>query len=496
MSRPSARPVFGVSCAVLLALSSAPAGAAPTAQPAPAIANAAEAPVVRGAMSFADALELRRSRSDLLRAHDAEVAHAQHQSDAAKFLGGPKVDIAAMQVEGTKTVELGLDTPNITLPVGIGGQLTPITIPAMNLNFSEKIDIGGPRAMLNFNWPLYTGGAVSAKQEALRRKVDETAYARDAEREKIDAGLAMAYWGVQLAREVERLHAGMLADEEAEVKRAQAFEAKGVISKLERMSVEVSRDAAKRAWISAQTEREAAETQLRNALREDALPELSTPLFILEGDLGTLDDWTARAMLASPVLAQIDAQTAQAEAGVQGAKSLYHPKVFAFGTKNLVKHYLTLPEPDWIAGIGVTFTLWSNQDRASSVAAATSVVDKARAARNEARTEIRTAVETAFLRVNDARESYRLTAGTLALAEENLRLRRAGFAEGLSTAIDLSNARTQLTAAQIALRAAAYKFVAAWATLHAVSGEMPRFLESLNRSDLVAVPSSTGVSLK
>lgn len=103
---------------------------------------------------------------------------------------------------------------------------------------------------------------------------------------------------------------------------------------------------------------------------------------------------------------------------------------------------------------------------------------------------------TAFLRVNDARESYRLTAGTLALAEENLRLRRAGFAEGLSTAIDLSNARTQLTAAQIALRAAAYKFVAAWATLHAVSGEMPRFLESLNRSDLVAVPSSTGVSLK
>lgn len=483
-------PVWGTSCALAVTLALAlPAQAVPTAQ---AAAPAAAAPhETRGAMSFADALELRRSRSDLLRAHDAEVAHAMHASDAAKFLGGPKVDIAAMQIEGTKTIELGIDTPAISLPP-MGSGTAGITVPSMSLNMSEKMDIGGPRAMLNFTWPLYTGGAVSAKQEALRRKVDETGAARDAERERIDAGLAIAYWGVQLAREVEALHAGMLADEEAEVKRAIAFEEKGVISKLERMSVEVSRDAAKRAWIAAQTEREAAETQLRNALREETLPELSTPLFILEGDLGTLDDWTARAMRASPVLAQIDAQTAQAEAGVAGAKSAYHPKIFAFGSKNLIKHYLTLPEPDWIAGVGVTFTLWSNQDRASSVAAASSVVDKARAARNEAGTEIRTAVETAFLRVNDAREAYRLTAGTLALAEENLRLRRAGFAEGLSTAIDLSNARTQRTAAQIALRAAAYKFVAAWATLHAVSGEMPQFLASLDRSDLVAVPSSSG----
>lgn len=431
-------------------------------------------------MSFADALELRRARSDLLRAHDAEVARARHESDAARLLGGPKIDLAAMQIEGSKTLEMAVTTPAM-------GSI----IPSLNLDLSEKIDIGGPRAMVNMTWPIYTGGAVSAKQEALRRKIDETDAARSAEREKIEASLAVAYWGVQLAREVEALHAAMLADEEAEVRRARAFEAKGVISKIERMSVEVSRDAAKRSLIAATTEKEAAETALRNQLREATLPELSTPLFVLEGDLGSLDDWLMRAMRSSPVLAQIDAQGAQAEAGVAGAKSAWKPKVFAFGSKNLIKHYLTIPEPDWIAGVGVEITLWSNRDRASSVAAASSLVDKAKAARCEAENEIRTAVETAFLRVNDARESYRLTAGTLALAEENLRLRRASFAEGLSTAIDLSNARTQLTAAQIALRAAAYKFVAAWATLHAVSGEMPDFIASLDRSDLVAVPDAS-----
>jgi outer membrane protein TolC len=43
----------------------------------------------------------------------------------------------------------------------------------------------------------------------------------------------------------------------------------------------------------------------------------------------------------------------------------------------------------------------------------------------------------------------------MSLAAENLRLREASFAEGLSTAIDLREARTQLVGAEIAQRAAA-----------------------------------------
>ena len=50
---------------------------------------------------------------------------------------------------------------------------------------------------------------------------------------------------MQLARSVEDLRREMLADEEEEVQRAKRFEVKGMISKIERMSVEVSRDAAR-----------------------------------------------------------------------------------------------------------------------------------------------------------------------------------------------------------------------------------------------------------
>ena len=93
----------------------------------------------------------------------------------------------------------------------------------------------------------------------------------------------------------------------------------------------------------------------------------------------------------------------------------------------------------------------------------------------------------AFLRTTEAREEYDLTVSTVALAAENLRLREKSFSEGLSTALDVREARTQLTGAEIAQRAAAYKFVVSWAMLHASSGAMPEFSDSLKRADLRAV---------
>lgn len=175
------------------------------------------------------------------------------------------------------------------------------------------------------------------------------------------------------------------------------------------------------------------------------------------------------------------AQRRQAEQGVTAAKAAWHPQVYAFANYNMIKHYLTIPEPDWIAGIGLKFTLWDNKDRNASIAAANSLVTKAQAAHDEARNRIQTAVQTAYLKSNEAREAYRLTDSTLSLAKENLRLREKGFSEGLSTADEVNDARTKLLAAEIARRVAAYRFVVAWAMLNATSGDMNAFEQSVTR---------------
>lgn len=423
------------------------------------------------ALDFSQARQLAHDRVDSIKVEAAETAKRESEAKSARSLHGPKIELDSKQIWGRKTLDYGT--------VNLGGLVPGLHLPPIDLYHEE--DIGGPRAAINAQLPIYMGGAINAKVRAADEAVYESQARTQAQRDTVDTELAQKYFAVQLARSIERLQNEMLHQQELEVRKALRFEKTGTISRLERMAVEVNRDTAKRELLTAQTNRRVAESELAGLLREENVRELKTPLFVVTEDIGTLKSWQDKALGASPVLKSVVAQRRQAEQGVTAAKAAWHPQIYAFANYNMIKHYLTIPEPDWIAGIGLKFTLWDNKDRNASIAAANSLVTKAQAAHDEARNRIQTAVQTAYLKSNEAREAYRLTDSTLSLAKENLRLREKGFSEGLSTADEVNDARTKLLAAEIARRVAAYRFVVAWAMLNAACGDMNAFEQSVTR---------------
>lgn len=423
------------------------------------------------ALDFSQARQLAHDRVDSIKVEAAETAKREGEAKSARSLHGPKIELDSKQIWGRKTLDYGT--------VNLGGLIPGLHLPPIDLYHEE--DIGGPRAAINAQLPIYMGGAINAKVRAADEAVYESQARTQAQRDTVDTELAQKYFAVQLARSIERLQNEMLHQQELEVRKALRFEKTGAISRLERMAVEVNRDTAKRELLTAQTNRRVAESELAGLLREENVGELKTPLFVVTEDIGTLKSWQDKALGASPVLKSVVAQRRQAEQGVTAAKAAWHPQIYAFANYNMIKHYLTIPEPDWIAGIGLKFTLWDNKDRNASIAAANSLVTKAQAAHDEARNRIQTAVQTAYLKSNEAREAYRLTDSTLSLAKENLRLREKGFSEGLSTADEVNDARTKLLAAEIARRVAAYRFVVAWAMLNAACGDMNAFEQSVTR---------------
>lgn len=423
------------------------------------------------ALDFSQARQLAHDRVDSIKVEAAETAKRESEAKSARSLHGPKIELDSKQTWGRKTLDYGT--------VNLGGLIPGLHLPPIDLYHEE--DIGGPRAAINAQLPIYMGGAINAKVRAADEAVYESQARTQAQRDTVDTELAQKYFAVQLARSIERLQNEMLHQQELEVRKALRFEKTGTISRLERMAVEVNRDTAKRELLTAQTNRRVAESELAGLLREENVRELKTPLFVVTEDIGTLKSWQDKALSASPVLKSVVAQRRQAEQGVTAAKAAWHPQIYAFANYNMIKHYLTIPEPDWIAGIGLKFTLWDNKDRNASIAAANSLVTKAQAAHDEARNRIQTAVQTAYLKSNEAREAYRLTDSTLSLAKENLRLREKGFSEGLSTADEVNDARTKLLAAEIARRVAAYRFVVAWAMLNAACGDMNAFEQSVTR---------------
>lgn len=422
-------------------------------------------------IDFEAARALTHERADVLKMAQAETAYREHESESLKSLHGPKITVDAKQVWGSKEVDLGVK--EVSIPT------LPITIP---VPLYAKKDLDGPRTSVNLEWPLYTGGAISAKIDASKAAVYESRADERAKKDQLDCELATKYFAVQLARSIEQLRKDLLAHQEQELKKALRFEKVGTISKLERMSVQVSRDAAKREVISATANRAVAETSLKRFMREDNINDLTSPLFVLKDPLGDIDEWQMKAKSHSPLIQAIQAKRSQAEQGVKAAQAAWAPQLYAFATKNIIKHYLSITEPDWIAGVGVKFTLWSNKDRNDSIAAARSLVRKSDAALSETTNKLDETVETAYLNSVQTKLQYETTASTVELAHENLRLREKAFREGLATATEVNEARNQLTASEIARRVASYRFIVAWASLNAIAGTMDNFVQSISNS--------------
>ena len=384
-------------------------------------------------VSFHQARALMTQRADTLKMSQADIDQKQQQVKESRSLRGPKISLNAQQIEGRKDIHMAFDNP-LAGASGMIGQALPIPglsemLGQNKFKIDLEEDISGPRASIDMVWPIYTGGAISAQQKA----------------------------------------------SEAALRQARASH-----------GAQVNRDAAEREYIGSQTDRKVAETELADLLREESVGRLNTPMFVSK-DLKTLSYWQDRALANNPILKALDAQHEQARMGVQAAKSTYHPQLYLFGHYNMIKHYLTLPEPDWIAGIGVSFTLWDNRDRSARLGSARALADKAHAAKNQAQAEIRRVVEVAWLRSKDALEQYDLTVSSIELARENLRLRDKSFRDGLSTVDDVNDARNKLIAAQVAQRVAAYRFVVAYSLLHATSGRMMDFMNAFGRPDVIAI---------
>jgi len=416
---------------------------------------------VAAPFSYEDARSALHAASDLQAASEAALRRSEREADAADSLRLPEVSVNYTHIYGLKTGTL--DTP-------IGA-----------LGIHEDLD--GPRSSIDSTWAIYTGGQIGAAQRALAAHVDQARAELAGTQQHLDLELAQVYFGVVLAANVERTRTDQLQLADRHLGRALRFEQQGIVPTVERLNAQVARDEAARELVRAQSDRGIAQARLQRLLHADATVEPSTPLFVITHELDELADWIAAAERHQPILAALDARRQQAEQGIVLAKSVWKPTIFAFGSYSLMNKYHTIIEPDWIAGIGVNYKLVSREDRSSKVSAAQEQLQQVESLVEESRNEIGTAVETAYRKVEQAREQFQLLESALAAASENLRLRERGFDEAQATSLDVNDARNAVTRVETARSLAAYEFVFALAQLLEASGQASAFPEYIQRAD-------------
>ncbi|MGY3867739.1 TolC family protein [Aeromonas bivalvium] len=437
------------------------------------------APAQAQPLSFSQAWSRVLQQDEGLAAEQAGVERAKQLREAAKAMYLPKVDLGASYTHLDKPVELDmLDLNPIANHPEFGRILGPV-MQALQLGASDFVTPLTKQNVVTSSvkmlWPLFVGGRIDAAQDIRQAQVSEAQEQLVLKQQASFESLSQTYFGVVLAAQVVQTKQEIEQGLAHHLDHAKKLEAQGQIAKVERLSAQSAYD---RARIDTQKYRrslEIAELALSRMLKlKGAEPD--SRLFINE-QIPALDGFVQETLAVHPGLKLLAAKKEQAQGLIKLEKGKYAPELFLFGNYNLYEDdsITSSLTPDWLVGVGVSLPLVSRDGRSETVQAAKSAELQVNLLQAKTREDLELLVEKTWREAAQGLEEYQALASTQQLAQENVSLRDKAFAQGLSTSLDVVDARNQLAGVKTQRAAAAYQYVVSLARLLALSGQMNSF---------------------
>jgi outer membrane protein TolC len=328
-------------------------------------------------------------------------------------------------------------------------------------------------------WPIYAGGVADASRGFVSAQTDEAQADAQRTEHELMTQLVQRYFGAQLATRAARLRANAFENVQQHDAATEKMLAAGVISLVERLQARVAFEDARRNALKAQDDAKLAGIALARSTNSAAVLVPDTPLFVLTQPVEPLAYFTEAALQRHPGLAKVAAKKSQAEHLLQGEEASRKPKVFAFGQRQLATG-----NPDWVAGVGVTWTLFDALDHDKLTAGTQRQVDQAEHSDAQARSDIALLVERNWRLLEQARRQYVSQQPSTELAQRILQLRVSGLREGTSTTLDLIDAETNVAKVQTERAQSAYEYVMALANLLEACGLSEEFSTYRARADV------------
>ncbi|GIB02434.1 TolC family protein [Vibrio cholerae] len=433
-------------------------------------------------LSFQEAWDLLQQQNNSLAAQRANVERYAHLKDATQNLNLPSVSVGAnftrldqdVTLSGKQIVDSagGID-PNLI--ASLSPSLLPLVthLGAAKSTITERdIFTSSIRAI----WPIFTGGRITAAQDAAAGKEEEAQNQLAMEIQARYEDLAKYYFSVVLAKEV---LATRIAVEEGLTQHrdnALKLEQQGQIAHVERLQADASLDKAKVERKKAQKTLDIAQSALTQILGATETVEPSGMLFI-NTSLPPMHAFIEQTLNTYPGLSLLDAKEKQASSLIKAEQGKYYPEVYLYGDYSLHEDdsLASQMKPDWLVGVGVNIPLIENTGRSEQVKAANSAVNQVRYLKAQAKQDLSVLVEKTYLEAEQALEEVTGLNSSLNLAQENLRLRQKAFSQGLSTSVDVVDAELYLASIRTQQSLASFNYLISLNKLLALSSEMSSF---------------------
>jgi len=391
-----------------------------------------------------------------LKASSAEIERSRLLKESAKAMYFPEISLDGTFTKLDKELEIDLSFLGV-----------PSILVSDRDVFTSK---------LSLLWPLYTGGKIDATQEIYTGIENENKAKMKLEKDKIFLKLVKVYYGVVMSKTLLDTRNEAQNALQYHYQNAKFLKENGQIATIELLNAQVKLDSAKIETTKAMHTHEILKLALFDMLNSYDLP--NSNLFI-ESDLKHPAFYKDNMLKNYAALDVIKSKQKQNESMITIEKAAYHPTFYAFG--NYALHQddsATLDDTlDWVAGVGVKYSLISRSGRNEKIAAAKILQNRLTHTLNQARKDLTFLVEKTYKEMIQYKDEYQDLSSSLKMAEENLRLRNLAFKEGLATSVEVVDAQMFLTGAKTKRLNAIYNYVQKISQLCILSGNRELFFE-------------------
>jgi len=258
---------------------------------------------------------------------------------------------------------------------------------------------------------------------------------------------------------------------ESHLKVAQSLYDEGVITKSDLLQAEVMLSNAKQRFVTMKNRRSFNSSNINNIL---ARP-ISAPVQVVDVPTGTLEvvelekAWDTAGRERSEIKI-IDNQLRVLDFQETAAKSGYYPTLFAQGGYNYTENRYEFPSENWSLILGVNLNVFSGGSTKAEVSKVLYQKQQLLEQKKKLIDDIKLEVEKNYLDLKNALEKIQVTKDAVGQAEENLRINKIRYEEGVGTSTDVVDAITLLTTTETNYYRAVYELQRARAGLQYATG--------------------------
>jgi len=290
-----------------------------------------------------------------------------------------------------------------------------------------------------------TSSNISASKYALQAKEMEALRARN----YTAFDFTLAYLDLLESEKLLTVTAEEVKRYEAHRKDTEARYKAGVITRNELLQADVTLSDSLQRLLTAENSRSLKASRINSLVQKPLNDEVRPEEIQSDPAAGmSLDDAWAVAEAENPEIKDLEALIRAKEEGLSSIKSEFLPSIYVSGGYEYLENQYMVHQDNWSFIAGVNLNLFAGGASNGKIRMAAGELKALRMTRDKLLDAVRLEVKRAYLDIQSSVRKIEVTRTAVAQAEENLRLQKLRYREGVGTTTEVLDAVTLLTTAE------------------------------------------------